>query len=144
MRTFASKNIPSCDETGWTHKKILNLINYPDDVAAKMEEHSVHIYDPRWPIDNSWIPPRSPTPGRSSRSWPRNRRAGGGRQASRQDRRQERDHPEFDDEEEADAFEYLAGASEEKLQRAVDIGEEDQDDDDGFRTPGRIDAVDDD
>ena len=41
----------------------------------------------------------------------------------------------FDDEEEADAFEYLAGASEEKLQRAVDIGEEDEDDDDGFRTP---------
>ena len=54
------KNIPSCDETGWTHKKILNLINYPDDVAAKMEEYSVHIYDPRWPIDNTWIPPPEP------------------------------------------------------------------------------------
>ena len=54
------KDIPSCDETGWSHSKILELINYPDDVRAKMEEHSVLVYDPRFPIDNRWIPPPEP------------------------------------------------------------------------------------
>lgn len=140
------KKIPSCDETGWTHKKILNLINYPDDVAAKMEEHSVHIYDPRWPIDNSWIPPPEPD------TWTFLKEIGRGTDEPEEDVKlrariaaKNGIIQRFDDEEEADAFEYLAGASEEKLQRAVDIGEEDQDDDDGFRTPGRItDAVDDD
>ena len=127
-------------------RKILSLTNYPDDVAAKMEEHSVHIYDPRWPIDNSWIPPPEPD------TWTFLKEIGRGTDEPEEDVKlrariaaKNGIIQRFDDEEEADAFEYLAGASEEKLQRAVDIGEEDQDDDDGFRTPGRItDAVDDD
>ena len=54
------KDIPSCNEDGWTHAKIMDLINFPDDVAAAMEEHSVLRYDPRFPCDNTWIPPPEP------------------------------------------------------------------------------------
>ena len=110
MRTFRLKKIPSCDETGWTHKKILNLINYPDDVAAKMEEHSVYIYDPRWPIDNSWIPPPEPD------TWTFLKEIGRGTDEPEEDVKlrariaaKNGIIQRFDDEEEADAFEYLRG-----------------------------------
>ena len=54
------REIPSCDESGWSHDKILDLIGYPEDVAKAMEEYSVLTYDPRFPIDNTWIPPPEP------------------------------------------------------------------------------------
>jgi hypothetical protein len=41
-------DIPSCNEEGWTHAKILELINFPPEVERAMEEHSVLRYDPRW------------------------------------------------------------------------------------------------
>ena len=95
-----------------------------------------NIYDPRWPIDNSWIPPPEPD------TWTFLKEIGRGTDEPEEDVKlrariaaKNGIIQRFDDEEEADAFEYLAGASEEKLQRAVDIGEEDEDDDDGFRTP---------
>ena len=134
------KDIPSCDETGWTHRKIMHLIDYPEDVQAKMEEHSVHMYDPRWPIDNSWIPPPEPD------TWTFLKEIGRGTEEPEEDVKlrariaaKNGIIQRFDDSEEADAFEYLAGASEAKLQRAVDIGEEDDEEDDGFRTPGLTD-----
>ena len=104
----------------------MHLIDYPEDVQAKMEEHSVHMYDPRWPIDNSWIPPPEPD------TWTFLKEIGRGTEEPEEDVKlrariaaKNGIIQRFDDSEEADAFEYLAGASEAKLQRAVDIGEED-------------------
>lgn len=59
-RDIRLADIPSCVEAGWSHDKILNLIAYPEHVQQAMESYSVHIYDPRFPIDNTWIEPPAP------------------------------------------------------------------------------------
>jgi hypothetical protein len=129
-------DIPSCDERGWSHEKILELISYPEEVAAAMESYSVHIYDPRFPIDNTWIPPPEPD------TWEFIRKIGhagvegedeqdvGDRLAIKNGIAQR-----FDTE--ADGNEFLNQTSEAKLARAIDIGEEDDDDDDDERADKR-------
>ena len=120
-------DIPSCDERGWSHEKILDLISYPEEVQEAMESYSVHIYDPRFPIDNTWIPP--PEPG--TREFIQKIGHAG---AEGEDEQDVGDRlaikngiaQRFDTE--ADGNEFLNQASEAKLARAIDIGEEDGED----------------
>ena len=121
------KDIPSCDESAWTHEKIEELINFPPDVAARMEAHSVLRYDPRWPCDNTWIPPPEPDTweflkeiGRGSED-PLEDEALGEKLAMRNGITQRY-------EVELEAEEFLARSSEAQLQRAIDIGEDDDED----------------
>ena len=119
------KDIPSCNEDGWTHAKILELIDFPDDVAKSMEEYSVLRYDPRFPCDNTWIPPPEPD------TWEFIKSIGHGAD------------DQFDEENLGERLatkngivqrmdgtieggnELLNQTSEAKLARAIDIGEED-------------------
>jgi len=126
------KDIPSCDETGWSHSKILELINYPDDVRAKMEEHSVLVYDPRFPIDNRWIPPPEPD------TWEFIQSIGHAESEDSQGGAENCDAlaeeygipQRITDSPSDGGEELLSRASEQKLARAIDIGEEDEDEDD--------------
>lgn len=118
------KDIPSCNEDGWTHKKILELINFPEDVERAMEEHSVLRYDPRWPCDNTWIPPPEPD------TWEFIKSIGHGTddpidEASLGERLAAKNGivQRFDSE--AEGNEFLNQTSEAKLARAIDIGEDD-------------------
>ena len=120
-------DIPSCDERGWSHEKILDLISYPEEVQEAMESYSVHIYDPRFPIDNTWIPPPEPD------TWEFIQKIGHAG-AEGEDEQDVGDRlaikngiaQRFDTE--ADGNEFLNQASEAKLARAIDIGEEDGED----------------
>ena len=120
-------DIPSCDERGWSHEKILDLISYPEEVQEAMESYSVHIYDPRFPIDNTWIPPPEPD------TWEFIQKIGHAG-AEGEDEQDVGDRlaikngiaQRFDTE--ADGNEFLNQASEAKLVRAIDIGEEDGED----------------
>lgn len=55
------KNKPEDDESAWDHEKIVDLINFPDDIRAKMMNCSVEIYDPRVPYDFSGMGAPPPT-----------------------------------------------------------------------------------
>ena len=120
-------DIPSCDERGWSHEKILDLISYPEEVQEAMESYSVHIYDPRFPIDNTWIPPPEPD------TWEFIQKIGHAG-AEGEDEQDVGDRlaikngiaQRFDDD--ADGDEFLNQTSEAKLARAIDIGEEDGED----------------
>jgi hypothetical protein len=45
------KNKYEDDESAWDHEKIVELINFPDDIRHKMMSVSVEVYDPRFPYD---------------------------------------------------------------------------------------------
>tara|TARA_B110000977_G_scaffold192762_1_gene266708 strand:- start:17137 stop:18177 length:1041 start_codon:yes stop_codon:yes gene_type:complete len=123
-RDIRLADVPSCDESGWSHDKIMDLIGYPEEVQQAMEEYSVHIYDPRFPIDNTWIAPPEPD------TWEFIRKIGhagvegedevdvGDRLAVKNGINQRYDT-------EASDGEFLNQTSEAKLARAIDIGEED-------------------
>jgi hypothetical protein len=103
----------------------LDFIAYPEDVQKAMEEYSVHIYDPRFPMDNTWIPPPAPDTwefiqllGRAG-SEGEDEEVVGERLANKNGIVQK-----FDTE--ADTHELLNSTSEAKLARAIDIGEEDE------------------
>ena len=131
-------DIPSCDERGWSHEKILDLISYPEEVQEAMESYSVHIYDPRFPIDNTWIPPPEPD------TWEFIQKIGHAG-AEGEDEQDVGDRlaikngiaQRFDTE--ADGNEFLNQTSEAKLARAIDIGEEEDEDqnDDGDKRDKR-------
>ena len=120
-------DIPSCDESGWSHEKILDLISYPEETQEAMESYSVHTYDPRFPIDNTWIPPPEPDTWEFLRKIGRAGAEGeddqdvGDRLAIKNGIAQR-----FDDD--ADGDEFLNQTSEAKLARAIDIGEEEDED----------------
>ena len=124
------KDIPSCDETGWSHSKILELINYPDDVRAKMEEHSVLVYDPRFPIDNRWIPPPEPDTWEFIQSIGHAESEDGGAENCDALAEEYGIPQRITDSPSDGGEELLSRASEQKLARAIDIGEEDEDEDD--------------
>ena len=123
------REIPSCNEDGWTHAKILELINFPEEVEARMEEYSVLRYDPRFPIDNTWIPPPEPDTWEFIKSIghgtddPIDEQSLGERLAAKNGIVQRADGGE-------EGNELLSQTSEAKLARAIDIGEDDDDDDD--------------
>ena len=131
-------DIPSCDESGWSHEKIMELISYPEEVQTAMESYSVHVYDPRFPIDNTWIPPPEPD------TWEFIQKIGHAGVAG-EDEQDVGDRlaikngiaQRFDTE--ADGNEFLNQTSEAKLARAIDIGEEEDEDqnDDGDKRDKR-------
>jgi hypothetical protein len=137
-------DIPSCDESGWSHEKIMELISYPEEVQTAMESYSVHVYDPRFPIDNTWIPPPEPD------TWEFIQKIGHAGVAG-EDEQDVGDRlaikngiaQRFDTE--ADGNEFLNQTSEAKLARAIDIGEEEDEDqnDDGDKRDKRDAAEDD-
>lgn len=45
------KNKPEDDESAWDHEKIMELINFPEEIRHKMMSASVEVYDPRFPYD---------------------------------------------------------------------------------------------
>jgi len=45
------------DESAWNHDKIMELINFPDEIRRKMMSVSVEVYDPRFPYDFSGMGP---------------------------------------------------------------------------------------
>ena len=55
------KNKYEDDESAWDHEKIVELINFPDDIRAKMMSMSVEIYDPRVPYDFTGMGAPPPT-----------------------------------------------------------------------------------
>lgn len=121
------KDIPSCNEDGWTHAKILELINFPEDAEKSMMEYSVFTYDPRFPCDNTWIPPPAPD------TWEFIKSIGHGEVEGLDDkvlgeRLAAKNGIVQRLESEADTNEFLNQTSETKLARAIDIGEDDDDD----------------
>ena len=45
------------DESDWDHDKIMEMINFPEDMRRKMMSVSVEVYDPRFPYDFSGMGP---------------------------------------------------------------------------------------
>ena len=45
------------DESAWNHDKIMEMINFPEDMRRKMMSVSVEVYDPRFPYDFSGMGP---------------------------------------------------------------------------------------
>ena len=116
--------IPSCDESGWSHDKILDLIGYPEDVAKAMEEYSVLTYDPRFPIDNTWIPPPEP----DTWSFLQNigRAAAGEDDAAITEDLAAKNGIYQRLDSDVEGNEFLNQTSEAKLARAIDIGEDEE------------------
>lgn len=127
-RDIRLADIPSCVEAGWSHDKILDLIAYPEHVQQAMESYSVHIYDPRFPIDNTWIEPPAPD------TWEFIRKIGHAAGPDDEDEERVSDRiaaqggiiQRYDDE--SEVMEFLSQTSETKLARAIDIGEDDDED----------------